>query len=571
MNRIISYIFFASVLFSCKTGEIVSNQKEPEKITRADHPYYTAFHKGLRLKLQGRLDEAIQQLDYCLSVRDNDPAVYYALSQLHLMKDNFSLSSEYIKKAAELDPENTWYTQELAYMYYETKDFEKAIENFKKLTSIEPDNIDWLFGYSEALIQKGEIEKAIEVLNQIEGQLGINPQLSAEKYELYMSLGNTEAALNELAVCKKVFPKSPQLIGTYVQHYFSQNQINKAIEMLEELVEADPNNGRAHLALSDIYRQQGKSKESLAELLIAVRSSDVEIDSKMNVLIAVHDQYPGVSSEVMEIVDELVKQHPTDAKSWSMKGDFMLKKGNEEDALKAYRKALEFDKSKYPIWNQVLIMEYQAGMFELLYEDSKECSELFPNVPTVYLLLGVGANLTNHHREAVDALTVGLGFVVNDKFLEAEFHGQLGEAYFGVGEPDNGKKSYKEAIKLDPGSNLIKNNFAFRLATSKTDLDLAESLINQVLENLGDVAQFIDTKGWIMFQKGDYEKAKEIFGMAYDTDPNDGLILEHLGDVNAKLNNTKVAIEWWNKALEAGRNGELLKKKINDGKYYAPN
>lgn len=570
MNRFIFIALTTVVLFSCKTGEVVSND-EPKIISKSDHPYYTAFHKGLRFKLQGRIDDAIKQFDLCLSMRENDPAVYYALSQLHLMKDDFTLSSENIKKAAELDPDNTWYIQELAYMYYEMNDFPKAVENFEKLTKAKPENVEWLFGYSEALIRNKQVKEAIDVLNDIEDQIGMNPQLSSEKYSLYMELGDEEAALNELAVCRLVFPKSPQLIGTYVQHYFGKNEMDKAIEMLEELVEADPENGRAHLALADIYRQQGKLNEAMIELEKAVRSSDVDIDSKMNVLFSVFEYYPELDDEVLPVIEALVETHAQEAKAWSMMGDFLLKKKDNDGALDAYRTALEFDKSRYPIWDQVLIMEYQAGKFELLYTDSKACLELFPNVPTVYLLFGVAANLTERYEEALDPLTMGVELVINDRPLKAEFKGQLAEAYFGIGDKKEGIKAYQEAIELDPASNLIRNNFAFRLASEKTELDLAESLIDQVLERRDDVAQYQDTKGFVLFQKGEYDSAKQYFEAAYEMDPTDGLILEHLGDVQAKKGDSSKAKMWWQRAIDAGRENENLRRKLKDGKYYDPN
>ena len=95
-------------------------------------------------------------LGKCLSIRQDDDAVYYALSQLELMRENKDASANYILKAAEIDSKNTWYIQELAYMYYDQGDLEKSIQNFKKLVDLEPRNLDWQYGYAGVLQESGK-------------------------------------------------------------------------------------------------------------------------------------------------------------------------------------------------------------------------------------------------------------------------------------------------------------------------------------------------------------------------------------------------------------------------------
>ena len=159
--------------------------------------------------------------------------------------------------------------------------------------------------------------------------------------------------------------------------------------------------------------------------------------------------------------------------------------------------------------------------------------------------------------------------VFNDRSIQAEFLGQLGEASFGLDQFTEGKSYYKKALETDPNSQLIKNNFAYRLANEKMELDLAESLIAQVVLRAPNEPQFLDTYGWVLFQKGEYEKAKTEFELAYTNNTNDEVILEHLGDVYFKLNDLEKALSWWGKA-KAIQSNPTLEKKIADKKYYAP-
>ncbi|NVK66914.1 MAG: tetratricopeptide repeat protein [Flavobacteriales bacterium] len=567
MNKFITYSFgFVFILASCGgTKEVVTKGD----VAPPNNAYIETFHEGVRLKTTGRVEEAIEKFQQCLAIKQDDDAVYYALSELELMLDHKEASSNYIKKASEIDPNNTWYIQELAYMYLNQKDYPNAIKNFDKLVKKEPGNIDWLYGSAQASMESGNLEKCMEAMSKIEDQLGPNPQVSLQKYSIYMEAGKNEEALKELIKAREIFPDEPSIIGTTVDYYYQTGQPDKAANMLEELVKADPNNGRAHLALADVYRKEGNEEQAFESLKKAFESEDVDIDTKMGVLIRVHESSFEIDPKMFELVDIMLEKYPNNAKSHSIHGDYLLSAGREEEALAAYKKSIDIDANSYPIWNQVLIMEYQQGLHEQLYQDSKRCLEIFPSIATVYLLNGVSANQTKRYAEAVDALSVGKEMVFNDKAIKAEFLGQLGEASFGLNAFSDGKSYYKKALELDPNSQLIKNNFAYRLANEKMDLDLAESLIAQVVLRAPSESQFLDTYGWVLFQKGEYEKAKSEFESAYAYNTTDEVILEHLGDVYFMLNDVEKALLWWEKAKAIDSN-PMLEKKIADKKYYAP-
>ena len=569
MSKKCLYILVLLVIsYSCGTTKPIAEGKQI--IGAEAHPYIAKFHEGIRLKVKGRNEEAIAVFEECLLMRQDDDAVYYVLSELELSKGNLEKSAEYILNAAKLDPGNKWYIQELAYMYFEQQKFDKASDKFRQLVTIEPRNIDWQYGYAEALFRVGKTERAIDVLNKTEDQIGVDPSLSVQKYTWLMSANKPNEALEELIAAQKVFPKDPQLIATFVEHYFAINQIDMAVEMLEELVIADPNNGRAHLALADVLQQKGEKKRAFKELKLAFNSPDIDIDTKMNILSTILESSYKIDPELIEIVEGMVESHPNEGKSHAIMGDYLYRLEKNEQALKSYQKALKLDKSQYPIWNQVLIMEYQSGKFNDLYLDSKECLTLFPTIPIVYLLNGVGANQLKKHKEALEVLSVGRELVLNDKPLEAEFYAQTGDSYFGLSELNEAKSNYGTAMELDKQSSLILNNFAYRLSMAKVDLDLAESLAKRAVEMAPDQSTFVDTYGWVLFQKRNYEAALVQFERAYKLNQEDNFTVEHLGDVYFKQGNIEQAVFWWVKAKELSSSNKNLDKKIQQKKYYEP-
>lgn len=562
-----------SLIFLIVIGSCAIKKNTHDKnavISKSNYPYIEKFHEGLKFKQKGEIDNAINAFNYCLSVRKNDDAVYYALSELYLDKKDLLKSAQSIQMAANLDPDNIWYTQELAFMYFDIGKYDLAVKTFQKLIKSQPSNVDWLYAYAECLVRAGKINEAIKALDKTEEQVGIQPELTLQKFNLYLKIKTPEKAIEEINRARKEFPDEPQLIGTLIDYYFQTKQDQKAILMLEELTKADPNNGKAHLGLADIYRQQGKKKESFDELKKGFNCNDIDIDTKMKILINLQEQNTKISAEAFELLEIMVSQYPTDAKAYSIQGDYYLKEENDEKALESYKNALKYDKSKYTIWNQVLIMEYQSGKYNDLFIDSKICLELFPSIATVYLLNGVSANQIKKYDDAILVLESGKELIVNDKSLESEFLSQLGEAYFGQKKYVEAKKNYENALLIDPESTLNMNNYAYRLALAKLDLNRAEELIKKANNISPNQPHFLDTYGWVLFQKGEFNEAKKYFDKAYEMSQSDKIIVEHIGDISFKLGQTEKALEFWRKAKSLGSTNKNLEIKIEKKEYYDP-
>ena len=543
---------------------------ENKRISKLDYAYIEKFHEGLRLKAKGELDNSLACFDICLRLKQNDDAVYYALSLIYTIKKDGVKSLEALQNAAKYAPDNIWYTQELAYQYFDQNRFDESVKCFSKLVEKEPSNVDWLYGYAECLVKVGKANEAIKALDKTEEQVGKHPELTIQKFKLYVQIKQPEKGIAEINKARLEFPKDPQLLGVLIDYYFQSNQEKKAIEILKDLVIVDPTNGRAHLFLAEVYNQQLNKKDFYNELKKGFICDDVDIDTKMKVLISIQDKPTKLDPEAYELADILVKQYPNDSKAYSIQGDYYLRAEENEKALNAYKNALKFDKTKYAIWNQVLMMEYQNSKFDLLYDDSKACLDLFPSIPSIYLLNGIGANQLNKFNEAITSLEMGKDLIINDKSLLSEFKSQLGESLFGLKKYKEGIVQYEEALTLDPMSSLNMNNYAYRLALAKLDFQTAEELIKKANEISQNQSTFIDTYGFVYFQKGDFVKAKEYYEKAYIINSTDKNILEHLGDVNFKIGQIDKAVEFWIKAKNAGSTNKNINQKINKKEYYEP-
>lgn len=547
----------------------VKKTKTSEAV-KIDKNYVSLFHEGVRLKMRGQNAEAIETFEKCLAINSKDDAVWYALSGLYIQNNQTTKSIEAIKKAGTLDPSNGWYEQELAYAYYSTGNYAESSKSFQKLTQKEPKNIEFLFAYAESLMLSKDVSGAIKVLDKLEDQAGTNPELTLEKFRLYRSIKQDDKAVNEIKKALVDFPSHPQLLANLVDYYFEKKQTDIAFQYLIKLAESDPTNGNAHMALAQYYDQKGNRKESYASLKNAFMSDDIPLDTKMKTLLSMIDVQVKIDQELFELAKILTDKYPDDTKSHAIQGDLYLKNGQEKEALESFKIALKFDQSKYAIWDQVMIMEYQAQDFEQLYIHTKKCLELFPTMISPYLLHAISANQTGKYQEAIDKIEAGIDLIVNDNDMKSEFLAQKGEAYFKLKNNKEAVLIYEQSIRLSPEKLFIMNNFAYQLALAKVNLVRAEELIKKVLLSFPNDPRYVDTYGLILFQQGKYQEAKVQFDNANSTNPKDALVVEHQGDVQFYLGNLLEAQKHWENAKKLGAKNKNLDKKIEQKKYEEP-
>jgi len=562
MNKKLLFLFCLLALASCKTSkESLSNVHSSV--------YIRSFHEGVRFKINGDLDEAIEKFKFCAVQDPKDDAVQYALAQLYLMKNDVSNASIYTKKAVELDPENWHYQSELAFMYEELKQNESAALIFEKMSKKQVQNSAFYLGAAENWARAGKVSKAIETLNTMEKYTGSSPEIAIQKFRLYAIAKDDKNAMQTLLDAHSKYPDDANIIANLVDVYMQQKKYVDGMRFLNELVRVDPDNGLALMMLGEMQLQSGVEAQGLQNLKNSIKSEGPNLDQKMAVLISLLQNFPK-DSDLRELVEYMALKYPKSAKSHSIKGDYYFKNDEIDLAIESYKKAVESDPNLYEIWNQVLLLEYQNKKWNALLVDSENCLTLYPIQPLPYFTAGIALIQNRKYSEAESRLQEALDLVVNDVTLEAEILGQLGEANFALGKIEKGKEFYTKALVKQPKSLFLKNNFAYRLLLQNSELEKAQTLINDVIAEKPNDAWFLSTKAYLLFRQSKYTEALKIYEESNKALPNDKIILDQLGDCYYFLNEKDKALEYWKNAKMAGSSNQQLDKKIQTKTYYDP-
>ena len=531
--------------------------------------YIKTFHEGVRLKMNGQLDDALGKFNTCLLEDEKDDAVHFAMAQLFLMKDDVASAATHTQRAAELDPKNRYYQSELAFMYEEIGKNAEAAAGFEKLSKAEVQNIEYYLGAAENYMKLGKLDKALEVLNTMEKYIGSSPEIALQKFRLYTSAKKDKEALQVLMDARSKYPDEPNIIANLVDFYMQRKRYNEGTTMLRELVLKDPNNGLAVMMLGEIEMQNANVKEGLKLLKNSIRLDGPNIDQKMRILMALQEENP-TDADLKSLVDYMVTQYPKNAKVYSLKGDYYLKNSQNLEAIEAYKGAVKYDPNLFQVWNQILLLEYENEQWDSLAVDSEKCFELFPVQPMPYFTAGVAYNQKGKYDQAIEKLEASLDIIVNDATLEAEVNGQLGESYFAKDNIQKGKEYYQKAIDKQPKSLFLKNNFAYRLCLHNVDLETAKNLVSELEKNAPEDARFMDTRAYYLFRIGKFADAFNLLGMSVAKLPADKIVLEHMGDCLFFMKQTDLAVDYWKQAQKAGSMNTILPKKIQNKTYYEP-
>jgi Flp pilus assembly protein TadD len=118
----------------------------------------------------------------------------------------------------------------------------------------------------------------------------------------------------------------------------------------------------------------------------------------------------------------------------------------------------------------------------------------------------------------------------------------------------------KKAIEINPKNAPALNYLGYTWAEMGVRLDEAEDLIVRALKIAPNDGYYIDSLGWVYYQRGDYVRAVEQLEKAVEITVNDPTIIEHLGDAYEKIGRTDRAVARYRDALKHSKEPEQTKR-----------
>ena len=441
------------------------------------------------------------------------------------------------------------------------------------MIKLEPNDPEHYFELADAQIFAHQYEDAVHTYDKLEALSGPTEELASQKIKLFRQLKQSKKEEAEYKKLIRTFPGEGRYYGMLGQFYQMEGKNEEAFKVYQELLSVDPTNPYVHLSLYEYYRFQRNERKSFEELKLAFTQDQLEVEAKIKIL---HDDYtfaendaPEYKSQVEELCKILTTVHPNDARVRAIYGDFLYRDKKLKEALTQFHFAVELDKSKFLIWNQLMVINLELKDYTALEKESKEVMELFPTQPAPYYYYGLASMQLKNYQAAAESLTEGINYVLDDRNLLSQFYTLQGDAFHQLQKHKESDQSYEKALQLSPGNPYLLNNYSYYLALRKERLEEAEKMSIQALRLEPNNASNMDTYGWVLYNMGKYSEAEKWVGKAIQEGAsNNSEVLEHYGDILYQLGDKDKALMFWLDSRGKGNNSLLLEKKISDKKLY---
>ncbi|WP_158798426.1 tetratricopeptide repeat protein [Pedobacter sp. L105] len=427
---------------------------------------------------------------------------------------NYAKSNESFSQITTIDAGNApaWY--EIALLNFRQNKMPEAEEAIKKATEIDPDNLWYWKLLAEVYKSTGNMDSLIPIFDQLIRLAPDQQNYYFDKANAFSIAGKKEEAKDAYSVLEKKFGSSPAL--------------DKAMGRLDSI-------------------EHPADAMAVATLYIAKKNF----------------------TAAGTVLESIAKTHQDDPLFLALYGDVLYENGNLPAALNSYQKTLKINSQLYSIWEKVLNIQILLGQFAEMAETGKTALSLYPNQAILYYYMAFALHRENQNNLALAHIKSALELDGDNKELQALIFALQAEILIDEHKTQAADVAFEKALQLDPQNYLIMNNYAYYLALRNVDLNKAASLIDVAARGLPDDASIADTYALILFKGGKYVMARTWIEKALQNNEEENSVyLEHYGDILFFIGDTDQALLQWKKSRDAGNDSALLKRKINEKKYF---
>lgn len=532
------------------------------------------FFEALKAKQHADDEQAETLLKQFLAKRPEVAAAHYELAKLYTEQKKTEPAMASIKKALALDPQNKWYKEAKAGILIANAHYAEAAEIYGELAKADKQDDEYPVLAAEFYERAGKRQEAVNYLDMALARNPGDEDIQVHKMQLYLNMNQVE---NAVTVVKQMIaddPKNGKYYKLLGEVYDNNNMTDKAAALYEDISKRMPDDPSIQLGQATHYLATGDTPQYRTFVRKAITNTGMETEMQIELLKAYLSTMPDEASalaEALPLVAKLASQGTPDAQILDYYAAALEGNNMPDSAAVIYKKALALKPSEFSLWVRLMGNYQEKKYADSLIKYSERAMKLFPNQAIAHFYNGVGYMNKGNYPSAIKAMNRALDLQPEtEKEATAQIYSTLADVYYSSKQYALSDQTFDKALELDPTNATVLNNYSYYLSERGMRLDDAEKMSKKSLELRPDEINFLDTYGWILYKKGDYNKAKTYIqkAMSLANGNNDATLLEHMGDILYKLNDKSGALESWKKAKEKGSDGKNLDKKINEGKLY---
>ena len=210
----------------------VAREKLLEALTYSEDPLLILGLAELDSELEN-YQEAIQgyaQLDNRLIYEQTGISTYQRIGFAYAQLGKFETATEFLEKALELEYDDLT-AFELASLYFDQEEYQKAVLYFKQLDTISPDFEGYEYGYSQALHKEHQVQEALRIAKQGLEKNPFETRLLLAASQFSYELHDASGAENYLLTAKEDAEDTEEILLRLATIYLEQERYEDILDL----------------------------------------------------------------------------------------------------------------------------------------------------------------------------------------------------------------------------------------------------------------------------------------------------------------------------------------------------
>ena len=213
----------------------VAREKLLEALNYSEDPLLILGLAELDSELEN-YQEAIQgyaQLDNRTIYEQTGISTYQRIGFAYAQLGKFETATEFLEKALELEYDDLT-AFELASLYFDQEEYQKAVLYFKQIDTISPDFEGYEYGYSQALHKEHQVQEALRIAKQGLEKNPFETRLLLAASQFSYELHDASGAENYLLTAKEDAEDTEEILLRLATIYLEQERYEDILDLQSE-------------------------------------------------------------------------------------------------------------------------------------------------------------------------------------------------------------------------------------------------------------------------------------------------------------------------------------------------
>ena len=231
----VSALLLKADLYQLEGLTDVAREKLLEALTYSEDPLLILGLAELDSELEN-YQEAIQgyaQLDNRSIYEQTGISTYQRIGFAYAQLGKFETATEFLEKALELEYDDLT-AFELASLYFDQEEYQKAVLYFKQIDTISPDFEGYEYGYSQALHKEHQVQEALRIAKQGLEKNPFETRLLLAASQFSYELHDASGAENYLLTAKEDAEDTEEILLRLATIYLEQERYEDILDLQSE-------------------------------------------------------------------------------------------------------------------------------------------------------------------------------------------------------------------------------------------------------------------------------------------------------------------------------------------------